>query len=117
MNKIDAEDKLEYLETSEEEKAHGLRRIKRRHIFKPGEVTLKDCQVIAEIRIDAELYKFLESKTENRQDSNIEKIINEILREKFEQEESGKSAEIKDIRSKLLNDAEFLQELKEKLAA
>ena len=117
MNKTDAEAKLEYLETSEEEKAHGLRRIKRRHITKPGEITLKDCQVITTVKIDADIYKFLESKSENSGESSIEKLLNAILREKFEKEEAEKLAEIKEIRSKLLNDNDFLQELKEKLAA
>ncbi len=107
----------EELETSDELKARGLRRIKRRFQPKKGEMTLKDCQVITEIRIDADLYNFLESKAQNSADSNVEKLLNAILREKFEKEEAEKLVEIKELRSKLLNDSEFLQELKIKLAA
>ncbi len=117
MNKAEAESKLEYLETSDELLEKGLRRIKRRHLTKPGEVNLANCQVIAEIRIDADLYNFLKSESENSEDSTVEKILNEILREKFEKEEAKRLSEIKELRTKLLNDTEFLQELKEKLAA
>ncbi|MGI8669383.1 MAG: hypothetical protein ACR2J3_05965 [Aridibacter sp.] len=117
MDKTEAEPKIEYLETSDDLKARGLQRIKRRHKTKKGEVTLKDCQVIAEIYIDADLYKFLECEASKADDSSIGKILNEILREKFEKVESRKLAEVKELRSILLNDTEFLQELKEKLAA
>ncbi len=105
------------IETTEEEKAHGLRRIKRNFRPKKGEMTLKDCQVIMTIKIDADIYKFLESKSNNGNKLTIEKLLNSILRERFEKEESEKSAGIKEIRTKLLNDKDFLQELKEKLAA
>ncbi len=76
----------------------------------------KQYQVINEIRLDADLYYFLKSVSKNREDSSIEKYLNEILREKFEEEEK-KLSKYKDLRSELLNDTEFLQELKEKLAA
>lgn len=107
----------EELETSDELKASGLRRIKRKFQPKKGEMTLKNCQVITEVRIDADLYNFLELKSENIGESSIEKLLNLILREKFEKEEAEKLAQIKELRSKLLNDNDFLQELKEKLAA
>jgi len=38
MTKQEAKDKLVFIETSEEEKAHGLRRIKRRHYTGPPEL-------------------------------------------------------------------------------
>lgn len=117
MNTTDVESKIEYLETSDEILVKGLRRIKRRHLTKPGEVTLKDCQVITEIRIDADLYNFLKSESEKLENSSVEKLLNEILREKFEKEEAKNLTEIQELRAKLLNDTEFLQELKEKLAA
>ena len=103
------------IETTEEERAHGLRRIKRTFRPKKGEMTLKDCQVITTVKIDADIYNFLELKSEGEE--SIEKLLNTILRERFEKEEASKLAEIKEIRSKLLNDRDFLQELKEKLAA
>ena len=95
----------------------GLRRISRNERPKiPKGMTIRDCQVITEIKIDADLYNFLETES-SKISSSIENLLNEILREKFEKEEAGKLAEIKELRSKLLNDKSFLQELKEKLAA
>ncbi len=79
-------------------------------------MTLKDCQVITTVKIDADIYKFLESKSENSSESSVEKLLNTILRERLEKEEAKKLTEIKEIRSRLLNDNDFLQELKEKLA-
>jgi uncharacterized protein (DUF4415 family) len=99
MNKTDAEAKLEYLETSEEEKARGLRRIKRRHITKPGEMTLKDCFVTIELSLDAEVLQFFESDSEK---------INAVLRKEMEKRK---------LSDELLNDKEFVSRLKEKLAA
>ncbi len=107
----------EEIETSDELKARGLQRIKRKFRPQKGEMTIRDCQVIAEIRIDADLYNFLKSESEKSGNSTVEKLLNEILREKFEREEAKKISEIKELRAKLLNDTEFLQELKEKLAA
>lgn len=106
----------EEIETEEELKARGLRRIKRRFQPKPGETASIKCQVITEIKIDVELYNFLRDESD-KHNSKIEDLLNEILREKFEKEEARKSAGIKEIRTKLLNDKDFLQELKEKLAA
>ena len=105
------------METPKEAKAMGLRRISRDERPKvPKGMTIRDCQVITEIKIDADLYNFLETES-SKINSSIENLLNEILREKFEKEEAGKLAEIKELRSKLLNDKSFLQELKEKLAA
>ena len=106
------------MKTPKEAKAMGLRRISREerpHV--PKGMMIKDCQVITTVKIDADIYKFLESKSENSGESSIEKLLNTILREKLEKEEAKKLAEIKEIRSELLNDSDFLQELKEKLAA
>lgn len=99
MNKIDAESKLEYLETSEEEKAHGLRRIKRRHITKSGEMSLKDCFVEISLSLDAEVLQFFESDSEK---------INAILRKEMEKRK---------LSNELLEDKEFVSRLREKLAA
>jgi len=108
MNRTDAKSKLEYLETSEEEKAHGLRRIKRRHATKPGEMTLKDCWVEITLSLDAEVLQFFNSD---------EKKINQALREKMEESKNSNFGEMKNLRRELLEDEEFLHELKTKLAA
>lgn len=75
MNKTDAESKIEYLETSDEILAKGLRRIKRRHVTKPGEMTLKDCRVEITPSLDVEVLKFFESDSEK---------INAVLRKEME---------------------------------
>lgn len=106
----------EEVETEEDLKARGLRRIKRRFQPKPGETASIKCQVITEIKIDVDLYNFLKDESD-KNNSKIEDLLNDILREKFEKEEAKKLTEIKELRAKLLNDTEFLQELKEKLAA
>ncbi len=99
MNKTDAEAKLEFLETGKEEKAHGLRRIKRRHITKPGEMTFKDCFVEVSLSLDAEVLQFFESDSEK---------INAVLRKEMEKRK---------LSNELLEDTEFVSRLREKLAA
>lgn len=99
MNKTDAEVKLEFLETSDEEKARGLRRIKRRHITKPGEMTLKDCFVEIELSLDAEVLQYFDSDS---------KKINSVLRKEMERRK---------LSDELLEDEEFVSRLKDKLAA
>lgn len=99
MNKTEAESKLEFLETSEEERARGLRRIKRRHVMQPGEMTLKDCFVKIELSLDAEVLQFFGSDSEK---------INAVLRREMEKKKLG---------DELLEDQEFVSKLKDKLAA
>lgn len=106
------------LKTPKEAKALGLRRISREERPQvPKGMTIKDCQVIMTVKIDADIYNFLESKSANNGERSIEKVLNAILRERFEKEDAAKLLEIKELRSKLLNDRDFLRELKEKLAA
>jgi hypothetical protein len=45
MTKQEAKDKLVFIETTEEEKAHGLRRIERRHYTGPPELLRSDAQL------------------------------------------------------------------------
>jgi hypothetical protein len=75
----------------------------------------KNRQIIKGLQIDADLYYFLESISA-KEDSSMEKVLSKILREKFEIE-TVKLEKYKKVRNELLNDTEFLQELKEKLAA
>ena len=99
MKKTDAESELEYLETSEELKARGLRRIRRRHITNPGETTLKDCWVKTELALNPDVLEFY--------DANSEKI-NAVLREAMEK---------KKLAEELLEDVEFVNRLRDKLVA
>lgn len=89
----------EELETSDELKARGLRRIKRKFQPKPGEMTLKDCFVTTELSLDAEVLEFYESNSEK---------INSVLRKEMEKRK---------LSDELLNDNEFVSRLREKLAA
>lgn len=99
MTKTEAESKLEFLETGDELKAKGLRRIKRRHLTKSGEMSLANCLVEVSLKLDAEVLKFFEADSEK---------INTVLREVMEK---------KKLWDELLNDSEFVRRLKEKLAA
>src|SRR5215213_11543202 len=89
----------EELETSEELKARGLRRIKRRFQPKKGEITLKDCFVTIELSLDAEVLEFFESDSEK---------INAVLRKEMEKRK---------LSDELLEDKDFVSRLKKKLAA
>ena len=89
----------EEVETSEELKSHGLRRIKRKFQPKPGEMTLKDCFVTIELSLDAEVLQFFESNSEK---------INAVLRKEMEK---------KKLSDELLEDTQFVNKLREKLAA
>lgn len=99
MNKTEAESKLELLETSDDEKAHDLIRIKRRHITKPGEMTFKYCFVEITLSLDAEVLEFFDSDSEK---------INVVLRKEMEKRK---------LSEELLEDREFVSRLREKLAA
>ncbi len=99
MNRKKAESELTYLETTEEEKSHGLRRIERRHITKDSETTLKDCFVTIELTLDAEVLNYFDKDSAK---------INAILRGEMEKRK---------LRDELLEDQEFVSRLKEKLAA
>lgn len=89
----------EELETSDELKARGYKRIKRKFQPKFGEMTLKDCFVTIELSLDAEVLKFYDKDSAK---------INAVLRKAMEKTK---------LREELLNDTEFVKRLKEKLAA
>lgn len=114
MKRADVEAKLEFLETSADAQAAGLRRIKRRHIVAPGEMTLRDCKVMIEIEIDADILSYFKTETD---EAAYKAKINSVLREKMEEATAKKTKEIQKLRRELLADTEFLRELKEKLAA
>ena len=99
MNRKEAEHELEFLETSPEALAAGLRRIKRRHYTGPPDLLPQEGRVTLELSLDAEVVTFFERDT-NR--------INRALRSAMER---GKTAR------ELLDDADFVEGLKKKLAA
>jgi uncharacterized protein (DUF4415 family) len=73
------------------------------------EVTLKDCKVTLEIVLDADVLSYFK---EESGEEGYKAEISAILRKKMEE-----SLELKRLRRELLEDKEFLPELKEKLAA
>jgi uncharacterized protein (DUF4415 family) len=87
------------IETTEEEKAHGLRRIKRTFRPKKGEMTLANCFVDISLSLDAEVLQYFDSDS---------KKINDVLREVMQKRK---------LSEELLNDSTFVRKLKEKLAA
>ncbi len=99
MKKKDAESELEFLETSSEARAEGLRRIKRRHFDGPPELLPKEDQVNVEVTLDAEVATFFQ---------NDPKRISKILRSAMEKEKVARE---------LLEDEAFIKGLKAKLAA
>jgi uncharacterized protein (DUF4415 family) len=99
MTKKEAETKLEYLGTSDEFKARGLRRIKRRHYTGPPELLPKDERVQLEVSLDADVAIFFDKDPIR---------INSALRAAMEERKTAQ---------KLLDDREFVRSLKEKLAA
>lgn len=109
MRKIYEESEIE---TTAEEKAHGLRRIKRLFRPQPGEKI--ECKVWLEIELDGDVLDYFQNEAG---EANYKTEINRILREKMHESLALKTAELKKLRSELLNDKDFLRELKEKLAA
>lgn len=99
MKKKDIDSKLEFLETSPEAAAAGLRRIKRRHFTGPPELLPGENDLKVEILVDAEVADFF------RGDS---RRINTVLRSTMEREK---------IARELLSDSEFINGIREKLAA
>lgn len=89
----------EELETSDELKAKGYQRIKRKFRPKKGEMTLKDCWVKSEISLNPDVLEFYDSDSEK---------INAVLRDVMEK---------KKLSEELLADTEFVRRLREKLAA
>ncbi|MGH9949021.1 MAG: hypothetical protein ACRD6X_17760 [Pyrinomonadaceae bacterium] len=89
----------EEIETNEELKARGFQRIRRKFRPKKGEMTLKDCWVKTEIEINPDVLDYYESNSEK---------INAVLREAMEK---------KKLTDGLLEDTEFVNRLREKLAA
>ncbi len=83
---------------------------KRRYIRSPHITKHSDQQIKVEIYLNGDVLDFLN----NRSDESLEKQINSELR-KLKQNE--KQNQVVDIQRKILNDNEFLRELKDKLKA
>lgn len=104
----------EYLETSPDLLKRGLRRISRPKFLDNTSTDLRDCKSRITIYLDADIViKFKEIA--EREDTGYQTLINQALREIVDEMEASEAkAEIKE---ELLNDEQFINRLKEKLAA
>ena len=96
------------LETSPEARAAGLRRIPRRHLTQPGEVTLKDCQVDITLRLDANVLEYFKVRASLPFAQPYEAQINSELRAAMERAGGSPYAS-------LVNDDRFIAALAERL--
>lgn len=99
MKKKEAESELEFLETSEDAKNAGLRRIKRRHFEGSKDILPSEELVDLKIKLDVEVADFFQSDPSR---------INSILRHIMDKEKVARE---------LLEDDSFIKAIKDKLAA
>ncbi|MBX3290853.1 MAG: hypothetical protein KF855_16170 [Acidobacteria bacterium] len=97
MKRAELEAKFEFLETSDEAKARGLQRVKRR--FPREKVTIENCWEETTIRLNPDVLDYFE---------HDHKKINAALREAMLK---------KKLQDELVEDVEFVNRLREKLAA
>lgn len=68
------------VETSARAQAAGLRRIERRHVTTPGEVTLADCKVRVNICLDADVVEYFKGRAQVPNSAPYQTQINNELR-------------------------------------
>ncbi len=104
----------EYLETSDELKARGLRRISRPKFLDklPKNIQLRDCKSRITIYLDADIVDYFKKEAEGHE-KGYQTLINQILREFVDGRMEMSVKE--DFKRELLQDQEFLKELKEAL--
>lgn len=66
--------------TSERASEHGLRRIPRRHITQPGEVSLADCKVRVTMYLDADVLEYFKERAAQPNAAPYQTQINSELR-------------------------------------
>jgi uncharacterized protein (DUF4415 family) len=107
------ENDYEYLETSPEAAKLGWRRISRPKFLDkiPKNVSLRDCKSRITIYLDADIVSYFKEMAENSP-AGYQTLINQVLREIVD---GQRQTENLDIKREILQDKEFLQELKEAL--
>lgn len=112
MKKIEKD--YEYLETSDELKARGLRRITRPKFLDklPKNIQLRDCKSRITIYLDADIVEHFKQESEG-QAAGYQTLINQVLREFVDERREISTKE--NFKRELLEDKEFLRELKEAL--
>lgn len=93
--------------TTKAARAAGLRRIQRRHIAKPGEVTLTNCKVRVMLELDADILEHFKSHSANQDASSYQIQINQALRTSIQREQY----------KELVNNEEFIAAVADRVAA
>jgi uncharacterized protein (DUF4415 family) len=70
--------------TSARARAHGLRRIPRRHVTQPGEVKLSDCKVRVTMYLDADVLEYFKDRAARPHAAPYQTQINTELRRVME---------------------------------
>lgn len=84
MKKIEKDNRLK---TSKAARDAGLRRIPRKHISQPGEVTLTDCKVRVMLELDADILEHFKTRAANQDASAYQTQINQALRSSIQREQ------------------------------
>jgi uncharacterized protein (DUF4415 family) len=72
------------VEASARAREHGLRRIERRHVTKPGEVTLKDAKVRVTMYLDVDVLEYFKKRASEPNAAPYQTQINNELRSVME---------------------------------
>jgi uncharacterized protein (DUF4415 family) len=94
--------------TSERARAHGLKRIPRRHQTKPGEVALSDCKVRVTMYVDGDVLEYFKRRAAAPHAAPYQTQINNELRAIMGRDEG-------DPFSSLVNDERFISAVAERL--
>lgn len=105
------------IETSKEAKKAGLKRIKRKHLAKKGEVKLSDCKVRITINLDADILEYFKTRAEKPNSAPYQTQINSELRQIMKNDAAKKKSSLNTSAEELLRDEQFIKVLKEKLKA
>ena len=94
--------------TSERAQRAGLKRIPRRHLTQPGEVTLADCKVRITINLDADVLEYFKERAAQPNAAPYQTQINNELRGVMERDQC-------DPYSALVNDERFIAAVAERV--
>ncbi len=97
------------IETSPRAREHGLRRVERRHLTKPAEVTLKDAKVRVTIYLDADILDYFKNRAKMPNSAPYQTQINNELRGVMQSDRGeGRYAD-------LVNDERFIEAVAQKV--
>jgi uncharacterized protein (DUF4415 family) len=103
------------IETSEEAKNAGLKRIERKHFAEKGEAKLSDCKVRITINLDADVLEYFKQRASQPHSAPYQTQINTELRRIMETDDSQNN--LSKTAQELLQNDDFIVALKDKLKA